>query len=377
MKIGLFIGRFSPVHVGHISTINKMLAENDKVIIAIGSHEAAFSPNKMLSSSETIDIFRATFPCTAPSKNVLHSGLNPNITFILLHDNLYNDLSWATNVRLQVQQTIRNHFCPPPEKFNVTLYGYSKDFTSKYLNWFPYYALKESEPYYINNVMLNATDIRQHIFEIISKDEKSLTGACQTSLENCLLNYMQSGSVQVLLDIIDKNYERFIDLKMENESYKKYKEAWATAPYPPVFVTGDAVVFCNGYVLTIKRKFYPGKSLYALPGGFINQNETVKECIIRELKEETNINIPPGKLNNSVKHIEIFDAPNRSLRGRTITNAGVIILYDETTLPKVRALDDAESVFWMPIELLPSYRSKFFEDHYHIIQNLLKHYQEV
>lgn len=365
MKIGLFIGRFSPVHLGHINTINKMLLENDKVIIAIGSYNSAFSPSKILSVNESVDMFSSIFPSSSPDIN---NGLNENISFIHIYDNLYNDIEWATNVRLLVHQTIRNKYCPS-SFYKVSLYGYNKDYTSKYLNWFPHYNLVESPPFLIDNKILNATDIREYLFNNLFSDSQEV--------QKYLTKYMHPYSVTTLMHIVNTNKDRFINLKEEYDTYKKYKDAWANAPYPPVFVTGDAVVFCNGHVLVIKRKFNPGKYLMALPGGFINQSETIKECILRELKEETKINVPPNKLSNSVRAIETFDAPNRSLRGRTITHAGVILLRDESCLPRVTAADDAISASWLPIEYLDTKRSEFFEDHYHIIKNLLKYYQEV
>lgn len=365
MKIGLFIGRFSPVHLGHINTINKMLLENDKVIIAIGSLSSAFSTKKILTANETMCIFRDIFPSSSLDINY---GLNENITFIHLYDNLYNDLDWATNIRLNVQQVICHQYCHK-EQYTVNLYGYNKDYTSKYLNWFPHYKLIEGKPFLVDGKIVNATDIREYLFNNLQADKQTV--------ETYLNKLMPTVATSALINIVNTNFDRFIKLKEEYDTYKKYKDAWANAPYPPVFVTGDAVVFCNGHVLVIKRKFNPGKSLMALPGGFINQNETIKECILRELKEETKINVPPNKLSNSVRAIETFDAPNRSLRGRTITHAGVILLRDESCLPRVTAADDAISASWLPIEYLDTKRSEFFEDHYHIIKNLLKYYQEV
>lgn len=386
MKVGLFIGRFCPVHFGHIETFKQMLTENDYIIIAIGSHESAFSPNKMLTTQETIQLIQSTLPVESH-----------NVSFIELYDHVYNDLAWVTQVRSKVYNKLKELNI---QSKVINLYGYNKDFTSKYLNWFPHYKLVENKPFVINNenifvvdnfkkvdnYIISATDIRNYIFEVIEtiylQQECYVVQNIQKTsylfhLQKYFEIFMPPKTFKLLLDIIFNNKERFNNLKDEYFTYKKYKEAWKNAPYPPVFVTGDAVVFCNGHVLVINRKFNPGKSLMALPGGFINQNETVKDCILRELKEETKINVPPNKLSNSIKAVEVFDTPNRSLRGRTITHAGVIILRDEQSLPRVIASDDALNASWLPIELLDSKRAMFFEDHYHIIKNLLKYYQEV
>lgn len=70
-----------------------------------------------------------------------------------------------------------------------------------------------------------------------------------------------------------------------------YRQAWSAAPYPPVFVTVDAVLRCQDQVLLIRRAHAPGKG-QAVPGGFIEQRETVWQSCLRELVEETHCHLP-------------------------------------------------------------------------------------
>src|SRR5690606_29370871 len=114
---------------------------------------------------------------------------------------------------------------------------------------------------------------------------------------------------------------------------RRYKKPWENVPHPVTFVTVDAVVECMGHVLVVKRKAQPGKGQIGLPGGFINPSERIEDACIRELKEETKIKVPPAKLYNSIARFDVFDHPQRSLRGRTITHAYYIEL-DEPELPK-------------------------------------------
>jgi bifunctional NMN adenylyltransferase/nudix hydrolase len=120
----------------------------------------------------------------------------------------------------------------------------------------------------------------------------------------------------------------------------------------------------------IKRKSEPGKGLWALPGGFLdaNKDKSMVSCAIRELKEETGIKVPVPVLLGSIKSNKVFDAINRSARGRTITHAYYIQLPDGE-LPKVKGQDDAEKASWIPIARLDS--SEVFEDHYEIIQTFI------
>ena len=155
----------------------------------------------------------------------------------------------------------------------------------------------------------------------------------------------------------------------EDQFVKDYRKIWETAPYPPIFVTVDAVVIQSGHILLVKRRARPGKGLSALPGGFIDQHERLQDGCIRELREETKLKIPDPVLRGSIKRWHTFDDPHRSSRGRTITHAFLIELADNETLPKVKGADDTEKAFWLPLaDIKPE---KMFEDHYFIVRHLL------
>ena len=83
--------------------------------------------------------------------------------------------------------------------------------------------------------------------------------------------------------------KEYAALRDEADFIAKYRGAWRTAPYPPTFVTVDAVVVQSGHVLLVERKAYPGKGLQALPGGFVRPDERLQDTCIRELREETRL----------------------------------------------------------------------------------------
>lgn len=119
-----------------------------------------------------------------------------------------------------------------------------------------------------------------------------------------------------------------------------------TYQYERPSVTTDTVIFKeeNGciYVLAIKRKNEPYKGMYALPGGFMEMNETLRECAIREVKEETGLNLP-----NDIYFIEMLDNPNRDNRGRVLSGLFMCI-YDES-MGEPKANDDALEVTWIKV----------------------------
>ncbi|MEQ8661499.1 MAG: NUDIX domain-containing protein, partial [Gammaproteobacteria bacterium] len=157
-------------------------------------------------------------------------------------------------------------------------------------------------------------------------------------------------------------------LREEADFIRRFRARWASAPYPPVFVTVDALVTCGDDILLIERARAPGKGLWALPGGFIEQDETLEAGARRELAEETGLVVAPHTLRAS----RVFDAPGRSLRGRTITHAFHYDLGpDAATLaarPAVAGADDARAAAWHARDALSP--ALLFEDHYAILQVL-------
>jgi bifunctional NMN adenylyltransferase/nudix hydrolase len=149
-----------------------------------------------------------------------------------------------------------------------------------------------------------------------------------------------------------------------------YKKQYSSLPYAPVFVTTDAVVICSGHILMIRRKSEPGKGLWALPGGFLNAqtDRSIQDAMIRELREETGIKVPSPVLIGNINKVRVFDAIDRSTRGRTITHVFKIDLPDGV-LPKVRGIDDADKARFMPLSELDS--AVCFEDHFEIISSLI------
>jgi 8-oxo-dGTP diphosphatase len=114
-----------------------------------------------------------------------------------------------------------------------------------------------------------------------------------------------------------------------------------TYPYPRPAVTCDVVAFTlradDLAVLLIKRKDDPFKGCWALPGGFVNDNESLERAAMRELYEET------GLSGVRIHQIGAFGDPGRDPRGHTITVAYTTFLMAEAT---INAGDDAVEAEW-------------------------------
>lgn len=123
--------------------------------------------------------------------------------------------------------------------------------------------------------------------------------------------------------------------------------------YPRPALTVDAIVIARKAVsspqspaslLLIQRKSDPYKGKWALPGGFVDIHETVKEAAARELKEET------GVEGINLEQFQVFDAPDRDPRERTISV--VHYGYTDKILP-VKGSDDAQDAKWFHLNALP------------------------
>lgn len=97
-------------------------------------------------------------------------------------------------------------------------------------------------------------------------------------------------------------------------------------------------------VLLIKRKHAPYKNAWALPGGFVEETETLERSALRELQEET------GITNVKLEQLHTFGDPGRDPRGHTVTVAYFACVLAESL--KSRAGDDAAAVAWVPLKKL-------------------------
>lgn len=334
-KYCVFIGRFQPFHNAHLAILKEALSAAENVIVAIGSINAAENIKNPWSFNEREAMIRSC----------LSEDENKRVTFIGIRDRFYNENAWIIDVQQRVIEA-SNY------SDSIALIGSYKDESSYYMKLFPQWDEILAKPHQ----MMNATDIRNALFNVMSGD-----ASIKSILEQCCPKPI----TQHLLDNY-LNSERHINLREEYSFIQEYKSKWKDAPFVPTFNTVDAVCIQSGHVLVVKRKFHPGKGLWALPGGFIKSNETLQSAAIRELKEETGIKVPKEKLAAHIQEIHTFDHPSRSLRGRTITQAFCIHLPDGL-LPEVKGGDDAAVAKWISLAEVIRMENKFYEDHAHII----------
>ncbi len=131
-----------------------------------------------------------------------------------------------------------------------------------------------------------------------------------------------------------------------------------TYDYPRPMLTADCVVVRSGSeVLLVRRGGEPFKGCWALPGGFMEMDETIEHCAVRELEEETGLRFAEQDL----RLIGVYSAPGRDPRGRTVTAAFRVESGERRAENGERraesgepvAGDDAAEVRWWPLAALP------------------------
>lgn len=334
----LLIGRFEPVHSGHIALLQEALRQAPQVIVVVGSAWQARSPKNPFAWQEREAMLLQALP----------EADRARVQVLPVRD-YYNEAVWVQAVRAGVAERTQ-----PGAR--IALVGHFKDATSSYLRAFPGWSLIDLP----RQGSMDATTIRDAYFGATPDTVATALAPLAAEIPASTLAALQAFA----------HTAHYPALQQEWRMLRGYREAWAAAPYPPVFVTVDAVLRCQNHVLLIRRAHAPGKGQRAVPGGFIEQRETVWQSCLRELAEETHCELPESHMRDALQSVAVFDHPDRSQRGRTITHAHYFDLGD-APFPAVRADDDAMQVEWVPVEKLAAMEEEFFEDHFHMLDHFL------
>lgn len=309
---GIFIGRFQPIHSGHIHAIGVAASQVRQLIIMVGSANQCRSIRNPWSFQERKSMIRIK----------LESANIQNVTIVPLNDYPYSDSQWITDVR----STIEYHTEDKP-----VLFGHMKE-GNDYLTWFPDWEFRSIE----SQSKINATEVRTTMF---------LTNSLE--MPKCVRD--------------------------DWVFYQKEAKLFENYPFPETlnFNCADAVLECQGHVLLIKRKFAPGAGQWALPGGFRNQRETFLDCAIRELQEETNVRIPEKVLRGSIVKSELFDSPSRSfgIPRNTLAVYMRVNPNPDGTLPRANGADDAVECAWFPLTTILN-GMQIYDDHLAVVSKL-------
>ncbi|MBC5781547.1 bifunctional nicotinamide-nucleotide adenylyltransferase/Nudix hydroxylase [Ramlibacter sp. USB13] len=331
------IGRFQLFHDAQLALLRKALELAPRVAVLVGSAHQARSPRNPFTFAERVEAIRL----------VLDPSERERVTFLAVRD-VYDEKRWVQQVRGAMEQLTGS------PNTRIVLVGHRKDATSDYLDDFPGWPVHDVG----RQGEVHGKALRAALYTAPTVEAGLAALASQVPPQ--VIDFLR-GWAQ--LPFLARLREEWAELAEEHDK-------WAGSPYPPVFVTVDAVVRVADQVLLIRRGRAPGKGLLAVPGGFIEQRETAYQSAVRELQEETGFELLPSEMEHALKASRVFDHPDRSQRGRVITHAFYFDL-GERMLPEIAGSDDAAEAKWVRIADLPAMEDQFHDDHFHILDSFL------
>ena len=337
--IAVFIGRLQPLHQGHLALLQRALDSAPTVVVVIGSAFQARSAKNPFTWEERAALVRAAFP---------DADRQGRLRFVPVRD-YYDEARWVAAVR----QGVTAQAGPDAR---IALVGHFKDSSSSYLRRFPGWTLIDLE----RHTATDATALRDAYFGAEAATLPAVLQDLGQQMPACSVDFLRQFAQQ----------PAYAALQEEWQALRRDRLAWAVAPYPPILVTVDALVRCQDRVLLIRRGRAPGKGLWALPGGFLEPRDTLWQSCLRELAEETAWPLDEAASRAALRAVQVFEHPDRSQRGRTLTHAHFLDLGD-APLPPVRGGDDAQHAEWVPVAQLTALEDQLFEDHFHLLDCFL------
>jgi ADP-ribose pyrophosphatase YjhB (NUDIX family) len=127
------------------------------------------------------------------------------------------------------------------------------------------------------------------------------------------------------------------------------------------FPTVDIIIEKDNKIVLIKRKREPFKGKLVLPGGHVEENETVEEAAMREAKEETSLDVKLKEI------LGVYSEPKRDPRYLTIST----VFIAGPLSKKIKAGSDAAEAKWFEIDKIDFEMLGF--DHLKILKDYLRY----
>lgn len=351
----VLIGRFAPVHNGHLRNITQALEVSKDIIIVLGSANKALTFHDPFTYEDRDDYIKKCLP----------KADRDRVHIVSVEDTIYQNAEWVKSVQATVNSVVLDYYPGVAKDAKIAIIGHDKDDSSWYIQSFKNWKLIDPGSYIKERGgqhPVSATKIRELMFTgYLDYCESNVPPA----MYEWLHRFVKGDTFKALKEEYDADYA-YLPVAHKN---------MMDGLWPTNFYTADAVVVQSGHVLLVQRGRNPGKGLWAMPGGHVEANETALQAALRELEQETDIKVPKKVLLGSLIGEKLFDAPARSLRGktrspncRTVTVSHCFKLNDEESLPRVKGRDDAAMAWWTTFSDFEQMGDQMFEDHADIIK---------
>lgn len=357
-QLGVVIGRFQPLHKAHLSEVLlPAINQTDTLLILLGSSQRPRTPKDPWTDSDRAEMIWLGFKDSGLKLRRLSEFCfaddDKTILIMPIRDSAYSNTSWQLGVQESVRQAVESikELSSEPIDVDVSLFGVDRDESTFYLDMFPQWKSKTL----IRNGkedVVNGTMCRDLIFTRPDFGKETWSDNLVPSVTGFIDSWLKS--------------DAYRGISEEYFFLKHYKAEMSKIKYPVIFQTADNIILWKGHILLANRRSFPGKGLWALPGGFVNVDKSVQQSAIDNARDKTKLQLKPDWLVTS----KVYDAPKRSLRGRTITTAYLWKLPDSFSFD-IEAGKNTNKVKWFQFCDVLQMSSVLYEDHYDIIADML------
>jgi len=336
-KLGVFIGRFAPYHLGHEFIVNLMREECDAQLIIVGSKDQARNLRT---------------PFTVAERTLM---LPTDVEVATVRDYPYpfKNPKWIAAIKTIVANAAKQFKNVDTE---VVIYGAEKDrLTSAYLHFFPEWTLrtiKDTD----GLPQLSGTIIREIMFGSTYMGTNLTDAACTLLIQA----FLPKQSYDIVKILPSTAYD---DLKEGYHNSIINRKMYGAGP----FIATDILLRHQNTVCLIQRKTPPGAGNWAMPGGYLENDLTLADNALKELKEETAV-----ELENPAEYLveqRAYDFVYRSNPTRIVCHA---FYFDVSRIarPLICPGDDAANAQWTELKYLANMQPYMHDDHFHIIEDL-------
>jgi len=326
-NIGIVIGRFQPFHKGHRALINHAIEECDQVVVFIGSSNKLRDFNNPFSNEERKEFILRSY-VNEEKLNIMYLHDKPSLSDWV--SNVYGFLDHLADVDL--------------DPSTVNLYTSDKD------------AEFYGETFLFNIVPckvpgVSGTSIRKGLYD--GNGERSLMP--------------QSTASMVDLIVKTKHWEH-MRAEFTQCLSGKARATMAHQFNNPVEPVVHAVVTQSNKVLLVKRNTIRGYGQWAIPGGFLESNESTQAGALRELREETGVDL------KDYQCAQLAMALEENLDDLSVRTLGINFLFAVKPEEVINVVIDPEEILeykWTDIADITSEREILFYNHNLVVQRLL------
>lgn len=347
----VFIGRMRPLHRAHEFIINEALKRAKCLIVLVGSANRPRSyANSAFSFPEVAELLELLYKHEISTKRMI---IKP------LPDYVYDEAGWIANTKKVVNDAITEHLVTEGKAhhdhsdYKIALAGFGKDSSSYYLKRFPEWGSIQVGKQF---ALLSACHIREAYFQRVPQTS-------EFGLSPRVIEYLHGFM----------HTDEFVYVVREREAIDKNIKDFGIGPYH----AADTIITSGDKVLLVTRDGGVGYGTEAFPGGMHEYGETLRECGLRELNEETQIlDLNPGFEEELKSHFRMYDqfgATHRDPRGHYFSHAYHYELPEDFPIHQlaIQPKSDAREVKWRNIADWG--HETAFLDHYAILRTFLPH----